>query len=69
MSLMNTIRQYLLILVLWNSPVVFLDSTPANNLISYFAQTYMRLRMEEKALASVERAVALDPDHQNSRLL
>lgn len=69
MSLMNTIRQYFLILVIWNSPAVFLDSTPVDSLISYVAQTYMRLRMEEKALASVERVVALDPDHQNSRLL
>ena len=35
----------------------------------YLARTYMRLRMEEKALASVERALVLDPNHKNSMLM
>ena len=35
----------------------------------YLARAYLKLRLGEEALASVERAGILDPDHQNSRMM
>ena len=35
----------------------------------YLARAYLKLKLGEKALASVERAVILDPSHENSRMM
>ena len=35
----------------------------------YLARTYLKLQLGKKALASVERAVVLDPSYESARLM
>jgi len=35
----------------------------------YLARAYLKLQLGEKALASVEKAVVLDPSHESARMM